>query len=77
MRASIIERPSTSQCLNVFSAILVKLHESYISDKSLYNRQFFRELMKKINLFGGIKLLNALDEDAIMKFLDKEIANSF
>ena len=29
VRASIIERPTTSQCLNVFSAIMKKLHESY------------------------------------------------
>jgi hypothetical protein len=53
VRASIIERPTTSQCINVFCAIIKKLHESYKSDKKLINRHSFRPLMKGLNLHGG------------------------
>lgn len=70
VRASIIERPTTSQCINVFCAIIKKLHESYKGDKKLINRHRFRPLMKALNLYGGIKLLNAMDEDDIIKFID-------
>lgn len=73
VRANIIERPTTAQCLNVFTAIVKKLHKSYISDKSIYNRGMFRALMKKLNLYGGFKLLNAMDESEIMRFIDHEI----
>jgi len=76
VRASIIERPTTSQCLNVFSAIMKKLHESYVGDKKIIHRDAFRPLMKKLNLHGGIKLLNALEESEIMKFIDDAISCS-
>ena len=65
VRASIIERPTTSQCLNVFSAILRKLHESYQTDKKLFERELIREAMKKLNLAGGVKLLGVLPEQQI------------
>jgi hypothetical protein len=73
VRASIIERPTTSQCMNVFSALIKKLHESYIGEKKLYNRDLFRPLMKKINIYGGIKLLNAMEEADILKLIDDAI----
>ncbi len=60
VRASIVERPTTSQCLNVFSAVLRRLHVSYHSDKKLFERTLSREAMKKLNLAGGVKLLGAL-----------------
>lgn len=65
VRASIIERPTTSQCLNVFSAILRKLHESYQTDKKLFERELIREAMKKLNLAGGVKLLGVLPEQQV------------
>lgn len=65
VRASIIERPTTSQCLNIFSAILRKLHESYHSDKKLFERSIMREAMKKLNLAGGVKLLGVLPEQQV------------
>lgn len=65
VRASIVERPTTSQCLNVFSAILRKLHESYHSDKKLFERTLMREAMKKLNLAGGVKLLGVLPEQQV------------
>lgn len=73
VRASIVERPTTSQCLNVFSAIMKKLHESYVGDKKILNREAFRPLMKKLNLYGGIKLLNAMDESEITHFINEAI----
>lgn len=70
VRANIIERPTTSQCINVFCAIIKKLHESYQGNKMLINRHKFRPLMKALNLYGGIKLLNAMEESDIIKFID-------
>jgi hypothetical protein len=65
VRASIIERPTTSQCLNIFSAVLRKLHESYHADKKLFERSLMREAMKKLNLAGGIKLLGVLPKEQV------------
>ena len=70
VRANIIERPTTSQSVSVFSAILCKLNESYHGDKVLFKREIFRLLMKKVNLLGGIKLLSALDDKEIRKVLE-------
>jgi len=77
VRASIIERPTTSQCLNVFSAITKKLSSEYKSGNvTIFDRRTFRDLMKKINLFGGIKLLNTMKEDDIVAFINQELAHS-
>ena len=65
VRASIVERPTTSQCLNIFSAVLRKLHESYHADKKLFERSLMREAMKKLNLAGGVKLLGVLPEHQV------------
>ena len=65
VRASIVERPTTSQYLNIFSAILRKLHESYHADKKLFERSLMREAMKKLNLAGGVKLLGVLPEQQV------------
>ena len=74
VRANLIERPTTSQITNVFSAILRKLHESYNSDKKLFERKRFRSIMKELNLAGGVKLLAVLSEAGIAKILDACIA---
>ncbi len=65
VRASIVERPTTSQCLNIFSAVLRRLNESYHSDKKLFERNLMREAMKKLNLAGGVKLLGVLPEQQV------------
>ena len=62
VRANIIERPTTSQNVQIFSSILRKLHTSYSGDKALFVREKFREAMKALNLKGGTTLLDALDE---------------
>ena len=65
VRASIVERPTTSQCLNIFSAVLRRLNESYHLDKKLFERSLMREAMKKLNLAGGVKLLGVLPEQQV------------
>lgn len=75
VRASIIERPTTSQCLNVFSVITKKLSKEYKNGNMfIFERKLFRELMKRLNLFGGIKLLNTMKEDDIIAFIDQEVS---
>ncbi|MDD5320746.1 MAG: DUF6339 family protein [Methylococcales bacterium] len=76
VRANIVERPTTSQNVLVFSAILKKLNESYKSDKALFNREKFRSIMKGLNLQGGVKLLGALPEGRIMNILEECIAQA-
>jgi hypothetical protein len=73
VRANIIERPTTSQNTEVFSAILEILHESYCSDKALFERELFRKLMKNLNLRGGTQLLDVLNKNDIKKILKEYI----
>jgi len=71
VRANIIERPTTSQNIRVFSAVLKKLHASYKSNGALFERLRFRSVMKELNLIGGVKLLAALPEPHITKILEQ------
>ena len=70
VRANIIERPTTSQSIYLFSAILKKLNESFDGDKKLFEREIFCKFMKNLNLKGGIKLLAALSENEIDMAID-------
>lgn len=65
VRANIIERPTTSQSVPILSVILKKLHDSYEGDRALFEREKFRAVMKKLNLQGGVRLLEALEEHEI------------
>ncbi len=76
VRANIIERPTTSQNVTVFSAVLERLSQSYHGDKALYGREKFRLIMKGLNLRGGVKLLAALPEPTIGRILDECIAEA-
>lgn len=69
VRANIIERPTTSQNPVVFSVLLRMLRRSYLGDKALYERATFRSVMKKLNLYGGTKLLDSLGEKEIERVL--------
>ena len=73
VRANIIERPTTSQNVRIFSAILKKLYESYKSDKKLFERERFRAVMKWLNLAGGVRLLGALPEIQLLRVLEESI----
>jgi len=70
VRANIVERPTTSQSIPIFSAVLKKLDASYKADKKLFEREKFRAVMKELNLQGGVKLLCALEEDKIGEIVD-------
>lgn len=71
VRANILERPTVSQSIPIFSAILRKLHASYQDDQKLFERQVFRDFMKELNLKGGVKLLEALEEKDLDKVMDE------
>lgn len=71
VRANIVERPTTSQNAALLSAVVNKLHESYMADKALYGREKFRSVMKKLNIEGGIKLLEVLDSKALGKVIER------
>jgi Family of unknown function (DUF6339) len=70
VRANIIERPSTSQNPEVLSSIIKALDKSLSSDKALHERSMFRGVMKKLNLEGGVRLLDVLDEAEINKIVE-------
>jgi Family of unknown function (DUF6339) len=71
VRANIVERPTTSQNTAVLSAVINKLHESYVSDKALLEREPFRNLMKQLNLEGGTRLIEVLEVNEIDALVDK------
>ena len=73
VRANIVERPTTSQNIHIFSAILKKLYQSYKADKKLFERDRFRSIMKWLNLAGGVKFLGSLPEIRIMHILEEGI----
>lgn len=75
VRANIIERPTTSQSIAVFTAVLKKLHGSYATEeKTLFERERFRRIMRELNLKGGIKLLGAMGETDVEKILGECIS---
>ena len=69
VRANIIERPTTSQNVRVFSGILAELHKSYLGDQRLFEREKFRGVMKELNLRGGRTLLDALNDNELSDLL--------
>lgn len=71
VRANIVERPTTSQSISIFSAIIKKLNESLENDKTLFERARFREFMKELNLQGGVKLLDMLDDDDLNTIIEE------
>jgi hypothetical protein len=71
VRANIVERPTTSQNVSLLSAVVHKLDESFRGDKELYNRERFRAVMKDLNLQGGTKLLEVLDDAEIKKIVNR------
>lgn len=76
VRANIVERPTTSQNVTIFSAILKKLNHSYNNDKELFGREKFRSIMKGLNLRGGVKLLAVLPEPTIERILEECISEA-
>lgn len=72
VRANIIERPTTSQSVPVFSAVIKKLHIALQNnDEKLFERDRFRSIMKQLNLQGGVKLLGALGQDELNSIVEE------
>ncbi len=75
VRANIVERPTTSQSIPIFSAIISKLAESHNGTKKLFERRIFRSLMVAINGLGGYKLLDALPRREVERLIDEIVKN--
>jgi hypothetical protein len=75
VRANIIERPTASQSIVVFSAIIKKLHASYTGQKSLFERAVFRPFMIRINSIGGVKLLDCMSEEQMTELINRVVAS--
>jgi len=73
VRANIIERPTASQSIVVFSAVLNKLHASYTGQKKLFDRSVFRPFMIRINSIGGVKLLDCMSEQQMSELIDRVV----
>lgn len=71
VRANIVERPTTSQNATLLSSVVNKLHDSYQGNKALYNREKFRSVMKNLNLEGGVRLLEVLDDKELSNLVEK------
>ena len=77
VRASLVERPGTAMCLNVFRAIVKMLHDSYeTDDKDLFERKKFRSLMEKLNSQGGVVLYDALSVSQIIDLCERLLRSS-
>lgn len=74
VRANLIERPTLSRSATVFSSIVELLSESFRGERSLFERETFREFMKRLNDYGGYVLLDALDVSSIKGILRDMIA---
>src|SRR3546814_13569300 len=60
VRANLIERPTVSQSVNLFSAIVKRLIQSFSGKQELFRRQAFRDLMMAVHSVGGYRLLDCL-----------------
>jgi hypothetical protein len=75
VRANLVERPTTSQCTELFNAIVRKLSASLDGKKLLFERKIFRAFMKEINSVGGYKLLDCLSSSHIETIIDDIVDN--
>jgi hypothetical protein len=69
VRQQIVERPTTSQSIAIFTAVLGLLGKSFKKDRALFERKAFRTLMTKLNGLGGYRLLDVLDQSSIESIL--------
>ena len=74
VRANLVERPTVSQSVNLFGAIIKRLAQSFSGKQSLFERKAFRQLMMEINSAGGYRLLDCLPTTEIEELLDTIIA---
>ena len=70
VRASIVERPTSSQSLEVFGAIVNRLSTSLGGEQLLFERDTFRNFMRELNSVGGFKLLDCMTKKQVESTLD-------
>ena len=71
VRANIVERPTSSQSVELFGGILRRLAASMDGEQALFDRYNFRKFMKEINSVGGVRLLDCLTATQIDGILDQ------
>lgn len=73
VRANILERPNLNMSAEIFNEIIYLLDEDMdgpdSDETTLFYRENFRNFMKIINRTGGMRILNALPQDALKKLL--------
>jgi len=75
VRANLVERPTVSQSVDLFSAIVRRLIASFVGQQKLFERSAFRLLMMEINSVGGYRLLDCLAPVEIDRILDAIISD--
>ena len=74
-RASILERNTSANAVNVVIAIL-KISHGYTKQGIAYNRDKFREFMKQVDFIGKRTSLPAMDEKQIIEVLEPMYKNN-
>lgn len=75
VRANLIERPTASQSVNLFSAIIRRLSLSFTGKQLLFERKTFRDLMQAVNSVGGYRLLDCLAAAEVEGLLDSIVVD--
>lgn len=70
VRANLVERPTVSQSVGLFGAIVRRLATSFAGRQALFERTAFRKLMMEINSVGGYRLLDCLAPAEVDRILD-------
>ena len=72
VRSALIERPSISMNKRLLRGIYNVMQEHWRGGKELFQRDVFRVWMVALNRRGGVVLLDALPEEALMRLLREE-----
>ena len=72
VRSALIERPSVSMNRQVLRSINAVMRNYWDRDRTLFEREPFRNWMIGLNRRGGVVLLDALPEDLLVNFLEDE-----
>ena len=77
MRLNIVERPTTFRNQKIFSAILDIIRDPAVSEREFFfKRAVFREWLKKINMHGGLRMLDILSEAELKDLLERLAAEA-
>ncbi len=72
VRSALIERASLSMNRQVLSCIYMVMREHWEGDRRLFARAVFRSWMVSLNRVGGVLLLDALPEEAVVELCREE-----